>query len=206
VETARAEIAAALKMAEESGQHEGVVWARCGAAEVAALGGDMATARRELQRALSTYDAGGFTPPQVRAIVLTALACVDLVEGDLGTARRRLDSAITLALAPHDMPILAGAVHVLAGHTMLSGDPEQAAVLLGMATTLRGVRDQGSPDLLRTEDRVREQLGSEAYDRAYAEGAGLAREEAIARVRPASFQPPGQSGSGGGALAGQHLT
>jgi hypothetical protein len=87
------------------------------------------------------------------------------------------------------MPILAGVVQVLAGHALLAGDPERAGVLLGMATGLRGVPDRGSPDLLRTADRARALLGDEAYDRAYAEGAGLPRDEAIARIRPVTAQP-----------------
>jgi tetratricopeptide (TPR) repeat protein len=171
-----AELTTALRLSRRYGQPEATIWALCGLGEHALRAGDTGQARRFLDDALTEALAGRF-PSQVAAVVLTQLADVDIAEGDASTARDRLDEAIDRAVTPADMPILATAVHTMAGVALLTDGPEHAAELLGSAESLRGTRDRSDGDPLRTERRVRALLSDAAFDAAYGRGTALSREE-----------------------------
>lgn len=176
-----AEIITALRLARQYGQPEATIWTLCGLGEHALRSGDTAQARQYLTDALADAQAGRF-PPQVAAVVLTELAGVDVAEGNTEAARDGLNEAINRAIIPADMPILAKAVQVMAGVALLSNDPEQAAVLLGSAESLRGARDRSGGDLLHTEQRTRALLGDTAFETAYARGTAMSRNEITAML------------------------
>jgi len=189
-----AELSTALRLARSYGQPEATIWARCGLGEHALRSGDTVRARQHLADALADALAGRF-PPQVAAVVLTELAGVDVADGDAAAARDRLANAIDRAVAPADMPILATAMQVMAGVALLTDGPERAAMLLGSAESLRGARDRGGGDLLRTERRARALLGETAFEATYNRGAAMSREEIMTMLghptpsRPSTVGP-----------------
>ncbi|MFL6125297.1 BTAD domain-containing putative transcriptional regulator [Actinophytocola sp.] len=176
------ELTAALSLAHRYGQPEAAIWARCGLGEHAMRSGGTAAARHHLAQALSEA-AGGRFPAQLASLVLIQLAGVDVVEGACPTARERLHEVFERNSTPPDMPVLAAATQAMAGVSLLTEGPEQAAVLLGAAEALRGAQDHSDRDLLRTEHRTRALLGDTAFDAAYARGTALPRAEVLTLVR-----------------------
>jgi hypothetical protein len=81
------------------------------------------------------------------------------------------------------MPLISGIVEAAADVDLLAGDPEHAALLLGIAAALRGMRSQPDSDVRRTAERLRESLGTDRYDAAYDQGATMSRDEAVAEIR-----------------------
>jgi predicted ATPase len=184
LDRARAELTAAIGLAERYGQPEGALWAHCGLAEVCVRVGDLAGAKHELDLAMAAYHRMPFAFPQAQALMLAALARIDVLESDAAAAVARLGPAVDYAMwMLGDMPVLATVVEVLAGVEQLAGDAETAAVTLGMADGLRGGVDAGTRDLLRTEELARQALGADRYELAHRRGAELPRDEAIAAVR-----------------------
>lgn len=88
-----------------------------------------------------------------------------------------------MALTTEDMPLIAAVVETAVDVDVAAGESEQAARTLGMATVLRGMRSIPDGDVQRSVDRLRDALGNERYDAAYAAGAALTRDEAIAELR-----------------------
>jgi ATP/maltotriose-dependent transcriptional regulator MalT len=180
VEQARAEILDALAMAQDYGQAESIVWAYCALAELSVSSGDLVGARAELEQARTAQLAKQSGPPQIRTVVYSQLADIEILSGAPDAGRECIRQAIECALQVEDLPMLAISVQRSAGLAMYEGDPEQAAYLLGIATRLRGMPDRSATDPLRTEQRAREALGTAAYEEAYHRGARLTRSEAIA--------------------------
>ena len=67
--------------------------------------------------------------------------------------------------------------------TRLPRSTASPALLLGTAATLRGVADDGSPDVARIRAAAARQLGEPAFSRAYRRGAGQTRDAALAELR-----------------------
>ena len=171
-------------VASRRGSRDGQVALHTSAGEVARRRGDLATARRHHEEAFAVFEAGTGLPPQPGAWALAGLGYVALAEGNLDEARRHQRRAIELALVPAgDMPIVAIAVDGLAATAVRAGDPALAAALLGAAVRLRGRPDLGDPDVVHAREQARTALGATAYDEAYARGAGLSKDGAIALIR-----------------------
>jgi hypothetical protein len=81
------------------------------------------------------------------------------------------------------MPVVSSIVEAAADVDLLAGDPEHAALLLGIAAALRGVRSQPGSDVRRTAERLRGALGTDRYDAAYDQGATMNRDDAMAEIR-----------------------
>jgi hypothetical protein len=82
------------------------------------------------------------------------------------------------------MPVVAAVGVSLAEVTAASGDPAQAAVMLGAAARLRGADDPTACEIVRLTERLRGELGHERFDQLYADGKALDREAAIERLTP----------------------
>ncbi|GAB3426510.1 BTAD domain-containing putative transcriptional regulator [Flindersiella endophytica] len=182
VERARREIREALALAEYYGQSESMVWAHCALAEIAVAVGDLAEGRAELELARTVQVGKNSGPPQIRTIVLSQLADVEILEGNAEAAAATIGEAVACAMAVADLPMLAIAIQRQAGLALLEGHPEQAAFLLGVETKVRGVADRSGTDPLRTEERVRELLGPAAFSEAYDSGLRMPRDEAVRLV------------------------
>jgi hypothetical protein len=88
--------------------------------------------------------------------------------GDRAEARRMLKQAHQLVLV---------GVGDLA---LRSGDPAEAARLLGAADAIRGSTDRSVPDVDRIETEARATLGDAGYQRAYAAGSDVTVATAVA--------------------------
>jgi predicted ATPase len=116
------------------------------------------------------------------------LGTLDVLRGQLEAARKLLDKALDLSLAARSTPFV---TLCLAAHARLAfgeGDHERAALLEGAADGLRrriGLR--AWPMLRPTETeltaQLRQALGADRFDQAFAAGSRLNQREAVAAVR-----------------------
>ncbi|MPZ83547.1 MAG: hypothetical protein GEV28_25395, partial [Actinophytocola sp.] len=79
---------------------------------------------------------------------------------------------------------LAGAVEGLAGAALLTDGAERAALLLGVAVALRGTALTGDPDVARVAAAARDLAGAQAFAQAYARGAAMTPDQALATLHP----------------------
>ena len=109
------------------------------------------------------------------------LAILDIVGSRLEEARALLDEALNLSLAARSTPFVTLSLAAYARLTFAEGDPERAAMLEGAAGGLRqrvGLR--AWPMLVA---QVRQTLGADRFDQAFAAGSGLSQRKAVAAVR-----------------------
>jgi tetratricopeptide (TPR) repeat protein len=161
-----------------------------GLGELARLRGDLARARRLCEQALAECPSGWFAADTARAEILVALGKVATAEGDAAAARDRHRQAL-LAAGHGGFMVAAAMAEGLADVALLEGDAEQAALLLGAGTVLRGASVPGDPDIARVAAATTARLGEAAYQRAYRRGAAMTYEQALAVLGA----PPSASGA-----------
>ncbi|WP_327085428.1 winged helix-turn-helix domain-containing protein [Nonomuraea sp. NBC_01738] len=143
--------------------------------------GDLAPAGEALDRLDAV--AGELSVPAGRAAPVRMANL--LTAGEIGAARALLPEVAGAVSAIHGISAardVAVAAQLLAWLLWLEGDAYGAATALGMSEAIRGAFDRGDPELRRVAEGVRAELGDPVYERAYAEGAGLPRNEALRRV------------------------
>jgi predicted ATPase len=140
------------------------------------------------------------------------LGILNVLRGKPDEARPVLAEALDLSLAARSTP---WTTLSLAGHARLAfatGDARRAARLAGAAQGLRWrVGLQAWPIVRRSEaelvEQVRQALGGEQFDQAFADGSALSQREAVATARAAptaAVLPAAEIGwPGGGALTGE---
>jgi hypothetical protein len=84
------------------------------------------------------------------------------------------------------MPVVSQVAVTSACLAFALGDHVLAARRLGAADSIRGVVDALNRDAQQLATMLRERLGSEAYEHAYADGLALERDEAIGLTLPGS--------------------
>ncbi|MEU7524901.1 BTAD domain-containing putative transcriptional regulator [Saccharothrix sp. NPDC042600] len=139
-----------------------------GLARLARLRGDVAEARRLVDRAVAAVAAGDPAAVLLRSDITTEAARLAEPDEAPRLHRKALDS-VTASGVADAVEGLAGAVD----------DGERAAFLLGTAVALRGVAVVGDPDVARAVERARAAVGPDAFAEAYARGAGQSREQAL---------------------------
>ncbi len=159
------------------------VYLQNAAGEVAWIRGDRSEARARLNRALALCEQTNLLPRQIRAVVQTSLARVNISEGDLATAAELLADAARAGVEAKDMPVAASALDAGATLALARDEPQRAARLLGLAEALRGIPDHGNPEAVRAGRRAAAELGAEAYDRVYASAQNIGRDAAAEEVR-----------------------
>jgi predicted ATPase/DNA-binding SARP family transcriptional activator len=149
-------------------------------ARIAWVSGDREAAQAELADARERLERRGRGLPEQShgwALIESLSAILAAEAGELEDAERYVATALPLALATTDMPIVSS-VGVAAAHLAAArGKPEEAAELLGAAAAIRGAEDLTSPEVTAVRDEAR----SAAYDR----GRALSREEALKRLEAA---------------------
>jgi predicted ATPase/DNA-binding SARP family transcriptional activator len=168
------------EIAQRRGAAHLVLFAEMALGEAALVDGDGSTAGAWYGRAVS--GAATIGPPQMRAMLLVGQAMAATVAGDPAGARALCGQAFDDAVATEDMPVIASVAEGLA-HAWAGDDAERAAALMGLAGRMRGADDRGNPITVATRDRIRETLGSDGYATAYARGAALDRDAALAYLR-----------------------
>jgi predicted ATPase/DNA-binding SARP family transcriptional activator len=179
---AREDFAQARAAADARHSAEITAYADIGLAEVARHDGDLTRARALLTGALARLEQTGGLAAEVDQIPAhLSLARVAVAAGDLAGAGVRIDAALELATAIGLGPMTAAAAEVRAEVAVASADHRQAARLLGLAATVRGLPDRGNPDVARTESAARTALRGD-YDAVRSAAAALTPAEAIAAL------------------------
>ncbi len=157
--------------------------------ELTRRGGDLAQARRLLERALELVEARAERPDIVVAAARTfsKLGCVTEQEGDLQAAASWHRRAVsTLADSKLPFPVNSVLAEVVAGRAALAsanGDHARSAELLGLARSLRGFRDAGSLEEARATAAATAAIGPAEFAAAYQRGRHLSRADALALAR-----------------------
>jgi tetratricopeptide (TPR) repeat protein len=121
------------------------------------------------------------------ALVAAVGLMIAVADEDLPLARERAATVYQTAVEAEDMPLLASVASTLAQLAHALGQPERAAGMLGSCAAVRGGEDPTDPLVTQLGARLRDALGSAAYDRAYAAGTALSRAEALAILDPATL-------------------
>jgi predicted ATPase len=121
------------------------------------------------------------------AISQVNLGTLALVRGRLEEARALLEEGLELSLATHSTRSVTLCLAAFARLAFVEGDPEQAALLAGAAEGLRRrVGVQAWPMLRPGEAelvaQVRQALGADRFEQAFAAGARLNQQQAVATV------------------------
>jgi predicted ATPase/DNA-binding SARP family transcriptional activator len=151
-----------------------------GLAEVARVSGDRGRAREYLAKSRAALASTVKAPQPLRHLQLVSEArlCVD--EKQLHEAKAKLAEALVVGLGLRDMPMTATLAEQAARVELAGGKPERAARLLGVAVALRGLVDEGDPDVRAL---LRELDGEHRAERDG--GAALSRDDAFAELRDA---------------------
>ncbi len=169
---ARADFDLAIEIARRAGMPESRAAGYIGLAFLARHEGDLAAARALSELALTECPGGSFTAEATRAAARISLGWIAAAEGDADEAGKLHRLALAAADRWHDSTGVACALEGLGGVALLRGDPEQAAVLIGAAVTVRGTPYAVDPDAAQLRTSVRERLG-DGFDRAYRKGLGM---------------------------------
>jgi len=116
------------------------------------------------------------------------LGTVAVLQGRLDQARELLDEALNLSLAIRVSRNVALCLIAFARLALAEGDPERAALAAGAADGLRRRAGRRAWPILRRGEadltaQIRQALGTERFDQAFASGSRLSQREAAAAVR-----------------------
>ncbi|WAL66122.1 BTAD domain-containing putative transcriptional regulator [Amycolatopsis cynarae] len=172
----------AARFAEESGEVRLEAVVRFGEAELARRDGDLERARRALDW-LGRMASRIALPAHLVEEWLARYSVSLLVdEGRTAEARVLLPDVLAGAYARQDMPDAAQVATDAARLFAREGRPERAAWAVGTSEALRGVFDEGDPELRALVVSLAAELTESGYRAAYARGAGLSREDALAAL------------------------
>jgi ATP/maltotriose-dependent transcriptional regulator MalT len=132
--------------------------------------------------------AGRFDHAGLSAWSQAQLGILAIVRGRPEEARALLDEGLELSLATHSTRNVTLCLTAFAQLALIQGDGERAALLAGAAEGLRqrvGLRawplqQQGEAQMVA---QVRQAVGADRFDREFAAGLRLSRQQAIAAVR-----------------------
>ena len=153
---------------------------------VAIAADDFVSARRYLEEAVAINTALGDSWGLTAALI--NLGDVHRAEGDLAAARSCFAESLRLAVSIEDKESIAFALEGAAGVAAAASDGDRAARLWGAADALRDAigtprpPSTGADDVAADLARTRDELGEEAFDRAWQAGRVAALEESMALV------------------------
>ncbi|MFC0097264.1 BTAD domain-containing putative transcriptional regulator [Micromonospora marina] len=169
------------RIAGPAGAPELVAAAYLGLSEIARRDGDPQRARALCERAVADCPTGWFGAEVVRLAALVTLGQLADAAGDTTRAHACYRQVLTADDGVWDAPVVAAAVDGLAGPLLRDGDHESAARLLGAAAALlAGTAAADAPAGTPAAATLRERLGEAAFTTAYARGADLPRQRALA--------------------------
>ncbi|WP_189245373.1 AfsR/SARP family transcriptional regulator [Streptosporangium pseudovulgare] len=168
-----------LLRALESGDRMTAVPQLVARGDFARRDGDLERARLHYAEAAGLLDREPVTPPQLYAVLDTALGLLAEQEGDLPRTRRLLGTALAKAVESRETALLVPVLVGFAGAALTGGDPGAAAVLLGGAAAARGTDAVVDFDHVRVTERAVAALGREEFSRRHEHGRALPREEII---------------------------
>jgi predicted ATPase/class 3 adenylate cyclase/Tfp pilus assembly protein PilF len=157
----------------------------CNLGNVAAHQGDYAAAQDYLEQGLNLYREMG---QRVGIADVTGnLGGVALAQGEIAAARRHYQESLTIAIECDARSNIASSLTGFASLAAAEGAPERAAQLWGAAEALReaiqapmSLHDR--PTYERDISAVRQTLGAETFETAWAIGRAMSAEQAAARA------------------------
>lgn len=173
----------AASYGRRAGSREIMVWARTGMARVARLRGDAAEARRLCDLAHDVMTEGSVGGPAWRQwfrVLVERYRIAEFEHGRRAAQRHALDLANDRS-APHILACV-GAGEVLASALVTAGEPEHAALLLGITVAARGATDVIDIDGHNTAAAIRECLGEIAFPRMFTAGTTTSHEDIFPTV------------------------
>ncbi|WP_169943989.1 BTAD domain-containing putative transcriptional regulator [Microbispora sp. H11081] len=173
---ARADYEHAADLARRMGAPEMLALAHLGLGDLARRGGDVAGARRLYETALAECTADWFTAEETRSRIYVALGWAAEMSGAAAEALAWHRRALMTGLGDRSPAMAAGLAEGIAGVSLLEGNAERAAWLLGVGAALRGAPAVADPDVARVAARCRAALGGDPFDRAYAQGRAYVQE------------------------------
>ncbi|GLW29012.1 ATP-binding protein [Actinoplanes regularis] len=185
VGTAEAMLGAARERAVRAASAEMLVLLDTREAEFRLRLGDPARARRLLDDAeRGLPGATGLSSNHARTLIGCVRAALCLERADAAGAEQSLRTAYAAGTAARDLPVLGVVAVHSAALAQLRDRHREAAVLLGVASRLRGARDHSDPLGNRIDRRARAALGDDGFGTAYAEGWNLDPRTAAAAADP----------------------
>jgi ATP/maltotriose-dependent transcriptional regulator MalT len=175
--------------AEQSGSPIEVLFTQIFRVEIARSTGDLETAARLRDEAIvSLREMPTLHPVQGHglAVILGSAAKIDLDTGDLPAARAHLDEAYDVAVKTKDMSVVAMVGVAVAMLAAAEGHPGAAAEILGATAQVRGADDATHLDMVALDARLGG-LAAGPHAASYAAGKALPREDALARLDPATI-------------------
>ncbi|MFC0070359.1 BTAD domain-containing putative transcriptional regulator, partial [Umezawaea endophytica] len=162
--------------------------------------GDLDRARDLLDTAdRGPHGGATLSGDHVRTLIGSVRTALRLETGDLEGAEESLASAYAAALSSRDLPILSLVAVNAAALADARGRHDDAAVLLGAASRLRGAHDRTDRQIRELTRRGRASLGEDAFASAYEKGWGLDGKSAATEVDPARrHRKPGADHRPGG--------
>jgi predicted ATPase/DNA-binding SARP family transcriptional activator len=121
------------------------------------------------------------------ALVAASGLMIAIADADLPLARESAATAYREGVATEEMQLLASIAGTLAHLARALGQPGRAAEMLGACAAVRGGEDPTDLLVTRLGAELRDVLGPGRYDRAYAAGTALSRDEALALLDPAAL-------------------
>jgi len=126
--------------------------------------------------------------PWLAAVSRVDLGMLAVAQGRPEEARGLLDEGLELSLAAHSTRSVTLCLAAFARQAFVDGDPEQAAMLAGVAEGLRQRVGLRTWPLLRREEadlvaQVRQTLGPDRFGQVHGAGSQLSQQEAVAVVR-----------------------
>ncbi|ADD40181.1 transcriptional regulator, winged helix family [Stackebrandtia nassauensis DSM 44728] len=176
---ARRELDVALRQAIERGQPQLRIEPLVGLADLHRRAGEADRADALLAE-LETLVRGLAGAEQTAAAVIAPVRMA--LRLDTGDAKAAETLPVVAATGTLARDLAAPAAELLARLRFRDGDPEGAAVALGMSQVIRGVLDRGDPELRALTDALVARLGADGYAAAFQRGAELPRDEALRRV------------------------
>ena len=158
-------------------------------AELHRRSGESAEAELILGRLDGIADRLTLPEDMARDLIAGARAANRLARGDAVGARELLPRAVGGAFARGEAADIAQAAELLARLLLLEGDAAGAATALGTSQVVRGVFDEGDPELRELVAEIVGVLGDAGYEEAYGRGAGLTRADALNRLTGEAGQP-----------------
>jgi hypothetical protein len=181
---AERDVRAALATAD-GGEDDLRLMGLCVLIHIAVTRGDL-TRARELAVEADLINPDG---PNPHGALGMAKAGIALATGDLDEAAMLLADVLAVCESVADMSAIAGIGERIAVLVAHRGDDTGAATLLGAAAGIRGLLDQGEPNVRALVTGLTERLGADGYRTAFDSGFGYDRARAVTELRNAVRTP-----------------
>ncbi|HUR09597.1 MAG TPA: BTAD domain-containing putative transcriptional regulator [Nonomuraea sp.] len=183
------DIRAAQRQAKELGHRRLEANLLSTIADVHCVAGDPEQADQALDRLAELVHRLPYPEEMARDMLAGMRMAVRLVEGAGGPARELLPRAVRGYFARGDSSGMSWPAELLARLLALENDPLGAATALGMSQVIRGMFDEGAPELRVLVTELIGRLGEDTYREAYRRGAELPRQDALNRLAEQAGQP-----------------